>query len=395
MSGLNDDIEEDVEQELPGKDKLDITVDQFKTIDPSTMQPGDNQPAAPKVVLQVGEDEVDDQGNSIKPTVSELFGEDVVPNELPDLNAKIVLMETKQNTITDATSTLNTIKFNGAISQEDIQEINSILPDYLNDNERIEYYTKTPTLTRYTTAVNTIGFKIADQKQEQLTLTVDTFSLLKDSIVKTQTYLKETLVDTNSVRKDHTTMLLEFIEENLKDRDVSGYHAVIEKLMNNNIQVAAPNSVKKISNYLEAALNIVRRPTAFACLLNKSLFLKETMDQDFVFYSLSSPDNLSDRSVRPSLKELIEFTYSSEKLQIIGLLDDILAAAVTYVDDSIFAIKNHDASDIGKQPEPLEVLKRESQAIVAVNVLAMSMADFDKVMLDITTEFAKIIKSIP
>ena len=148
MSGLNDDIEEDIEQELPGSDKLDITPDQFKTSDSKIAELNINQPVAPSIILKVGEDSVDEDGKSITPSITDLFGSDVVPNELPNLNAKIVMIEDNKNTISDATSALNNIQVNQAISQEDIKEIDAIFPGYLGDKERIEYYTKTPTLTR-------------------------------------------------------------------------------------------------------------------------------------------------------------------------------------------------------------------------------------------------------
>lgn len=395
MSGLNDDIEGDIEQELSGSDKLQVTPKQFTEIDSTDIKTGKDQPEAPKIILKVGEDQVDEDGRSITPTVSELFGKEVVPNQLPDLNAKIVLVENTGNSVTDARSTLNGITLRNAISQEDINEINSIFPGYLNDSEKIEYYTKTPTLTRYTTAVNTIGFKIADQQKEQLSLTVETFTLLKDSIAKTQAYLKDNLIDTMQVKQKKIVFLMTIIEDSNKDKDISGYHAIINKLLSSDLEENNLKPTKGFAGLIQKAVNNVDKPTAFASLLNKMIFLKEEMDQYFVFDSLSSHDNMTERTVHATVKELIEQVYSKEKLTLLSLLDDILAAGVNYVNESILAIKDNDATDISKEPDPLNVLKRESQAVVSVNILINQMIEFDGIMYEIAEEAVKIIKSIP
>jgi hypothetical protein len=368
MAGLNDDIEpdDDIESELPGSPKNPVKAGEFIVPHPEELATGHNQPVAPEINIVVDKPLVDDNGEPVKPTARDLFGKDIVPNELPDLNAEIILVDEVANKITDASGVYDSITNAHAISQESILEIDSILPGYLNENEIIEYYTKTPTLTRYETATNKIGYEIAKQKQEHDKMALDIFMKLKSSVETAIAYIDEHLIydreGINSVlRKASDAVDDLFIEGTLTDIKVSLKKAWSEDSAADLTQ----SSFRELSEPAQAIVAALEKSTAL-----HSFFLADNfLDQEKVFACLRDPSIHAEKTITITPRDVTNILAGQNLAEIIKHLKGILVSAMTYIDEASFAVTNKEASDVGKVQDPLQTLKREAQALTDVTVL--------------------------
>ena len=153
MAGLNDDVDEGLD------DIEDVNFD--VTIAPNT---NPNQPEPESVVLV--SQTTDSENDDIKePTIQELFGETVIPGELPNFNAEFVIIANKQNILNDYISTSVEINKKQTISQEDARILDSLAPGFLNDETKpIGYFTKTNTKTFYDETVKEMNNHVINEK---------------------------------------------------------------------------------------------------------------------------------------------------------------------------------------------------------------------------------------
>jgi len=367
MAGLNDDIDadDDIENELPGSPKNPVRAGEFFVPHPEELATGSNQPVAPKINIVVDQPPVDDNGDPVKPTARDLFGQDIVPNELPDLNAEIIFVDEIANKITDASGVYQDITSARAISQESILEIDSILPGYLNENEIIEYYTKTPTLTRYETATNQIGYQIAKQQIEHDKLAVDIFDRLQASVENTIVYIQEHLL--NDREKVCSTLRDSIIgvNEQFIEGSLTQTKEALKAAWNNPVTELSQSSFKELSIPAQAIVDLLEKSTA----LNKLLISNDVLDQEEVFAHLKDPDIHAEKTITLSVCDLAEKLTQSSLTKTIEHLQGILISSVAYIKEASFAVTDKEANDIGKDPEPLQTLKRESKALIDVSVI--------------------------
>lgn len=185
MAGLNDEYEAEL--------ALDDSVPKVSDVvqpDPSSVQPGPNQPEAPKTTFLLDmASKQPDQPEEI-PTIEELFG-DVVPGELPDLKAEFVLINQNDNAITDASQIRNEVVGRCSVCQEDISALDAVMPGVVKPSAPLAYYTKAPTLTRYDTVVKEVDNMISAKWVEQAALLNETLAKLKSNIEKAAVYTED------------------------------------------------------------------------------------------------------------------------------------------------------------------------------------------------------------
>ena len=144
MAGLNDDVEEGL---ISLEEETDLTI----VDDVLTNQTNPSQPD-PDNIIFLNKDTADSVDESTV-NITELFGDSLVPGELPNLNAEFELIEQKRNTVNDYEETSKIITGRNSISQEDAKLLNSIVPGFINDNRPLEYFTKNTTRTYFNESI--------------------------------------------------------------------------------------------------------------------------------------------------------------------------------------------------------------------------------------------------
>lgn len=145
MSGLNDDVD----------DGLDFTPD-VPEINP-------DQPVTDTKVFVQPLDDVSEEDN---PSAQDLFGKDIVKNEVPNLNAEFVLVKEAFNKLTDIAFIGNTIRSANGISKEDAEVVDSVIPGFINDKKPIGFFTEEKSRTQLNETLNTINVTIDTQVAE-------------------------------------------------------------------------------------------------------------------------------------------------------------------------------------------------------------------------------------
>lgn len=141
MAGLNDDVEE-------GLLSLEEIAELEKDISDIHEEPNVNpiQPQPDKIVLVAND--LDEQPEEIKePSAQELFGDSIIPGEVPNLNAEFEIVEQRRNALDDFKSVALDIESKQTVCQEDIKLLDSISPGFINEERPIGYFTKLPTKT--------------------------------------------------------------------------------------------------------------------------------------------------------------------------------------------------------------------------------------------------------
>lgn len=165
MAGLNDEADN-----LPvyGDD-----LDQATPLPSFVDQPGTNPEVKPSeqtvLVTRVGS-VLDRLTPKEPPTAEQIFGDNIVLNELPNLNAKFVILKDEANRVSDINSFKNSITSKCAMCQEDARALDTITDgQFISPEKPIGYFTKDNSQTQY----------------------METLKALNDLIVKKNTFLTE------------------------------------------------------------------------------------------------------------------------------------------------------------------------------------------------------------
>ena len=157
MAGLNDDVEEGLVS-LEYETDLTIVEDVFTPeINPSQPEPDE--------ILFLRKDTADSVSERVV-SVTEIFGNGLVPGELPNLNAEFELIEQRRTTINDYEETSNIITGNKSISQEDAKLLDAIVPGFINDDRPLGYFTKDSTKTFFNESVGIMNKTIDLEKDK-------------------------------------------------------------------------------------------------------------------------------------------------------------------------------------------------------------------------------------
>lgn len=157
MAGLNDDVEEGL---ISLEDETDLTIVE----DVLTPETNPSQPEPDKILFEIKDSA--DADTDKTPSVNEIFGNGLVPGELPNLDVEFELIEQRRNTINDYEETSNIITGNKSISQEDARLLDSIVPGFINDDRPLGYFTKDSTKTFFNESVGVMNNIIDTEKDK-------------------------------------------------------------------------------------------------------------------------------------------------------------------------------------------------------------------------------------
>lgn len=157
MAGLNDDVDE-------GLPSLEELAELEKTISNIHEEPNvnSNQPQPEKIIL-IANDLNQEPKSVIEPSVNELFGDEIIPGEVPNLNAEFEIIEQRRNALDDFKSVALNIEEKKSVCQEDIKLLDSISPGFINDERPIGYFTKLPTKTYFEETIRDMNLHISKE----------------------------------------------------------------------------------------------------------------------------------------------------------------------------------------------------------------------------------------
>lgn len=160
MAGLNDDVDEGLE---------DLEED-FKpeeiNLDPITPNINSNQPEPDPVIL-VTQNYSNKEGENKEPSIQDLFGDAVIPGEIPNLNAEFVIIQQRSDSLDDFKTTSFAIGDRKSICQEDAKLLDALAPGFLNDETKpIGYFTKDNTKTFFDETVKDMNSYVYNENKE-------------------------------------------------------------------------------------------------------------------------------------------------------------------------------------------------------------------------------------
>lgn len=132
--GLNDDVDEGLE------------ITDAPDFDPDL-------PIPKPVVIQPDISAVDE--NPVV-TDQDLFGTDIVKNEVPNLNAKFLLTVEQSNRTLDLIEVKKVIQSSNGICKEDAELIESNAPGFINDKKPLGFFTETKSRTQFNESMNSL-----------------------------------------------------------------------------------------------------------------------------------------------------------------------------------------------------------------------------------------------
>lgn len=195
MSGLNEEdngevVREPPTEELPTTEEKEIDynkVPEFAEV-PET---NPDQPEPPKLEI------VANSGFDKKVTVTEedLFGIGLVSRELPNINAKFTTINNKIDNTKDAISLLEPIANSKQclVCQEDARNLDKLVPGIINDNRKLNYFSKDKSATLADEFVVDAKLHISKQIEE---ITTNTFDLIKHASNLFEAVQEKTKTDT-------------------------------------------------------------------------------------------------------------------------------------------------------------------------------------------------------
>ncbi len=166
MSGLNDDVE----------DGLDFS--------PEVAEINKDQPVTDTKIFTPAAPGVQET----TPTPQDLFGSQVISNEVPNLNAEFVLVKESINKLKDLQYIASCIAQSNGISKEDAIVVDSMMPGFINDKKPIGFFTEDKSRTQFNETLNSINKTIDTQVAE---LSIKSLELTDKAISSLTACIKE------------------------------------------------------------------------------------------------------------------------------------------------------------------------------------------------------------
>ena len=204
--GLNDDVDEGLPPEDEPNPFTETDEESTVKVDPpkisdlpdnnaeddqdeSFVTPPDtnvNQAPAPATVLVAGK--VPDA----KPvTAEDLFGDNIVKNELPNLNAEFVILDKDIDHTYEMSEVKNRLEQDSSIAQEDAVEINELVPGFINDRNPLIYYSRGKSKSRLKFSLESLDVAIDLQYDKLKKSIVNMSNVLNASIAAYSKALQE------------------------------------------------------------------------------------------------------------------------------------------------------------------------------------------------------------
>lgn len=157
MSGLNDDLDEEL------KLAAEVQIDPKTLLDPKH-KPMQQMPVNFVIDTTKGKDTDNDF------TAKDFFGPDIEPGVLPNSEVTVYMINQIDSKLSNTEEIMSNVSNNNSISQEDIKTLIEVQPEYLTPSDNINYYTKSPSKTKFTQAVVRVNSLLAAQQANRVEL---------------------------------------------------------------------------------------------------------------------------------------------------------------------------------------------------------------------------------
>lgn len=207
-----------IEDELPVKTSQTETTPGIRNLN-SLVDEGfdviEDESADKAVVLKAPED-----GRALNNDVpnERLFEAPIVEQELPKFTAEFEIQADKVNTLTDVLKIQNDITERGTISTEDIAQIDSIIPGFVNEENPIEQYTQLPSKTNLQEGLNDIDTALEKQYDDlRLSIKELTENYLKRNSGIAEQINKKFVASISALNKAHAELLFYSEKEGIEN----------------------------------------------------------------------------------------------------------------------------------------------------------------------------------
>ena len=390
MSGLNEDDNGEVVREPPVESVAvapnDNDIDYNKIPDFAEV-PANNpdQPEAPKleIVASSGFDK------KVSVTEEDLFGIGLVSRELPNINAKFTTVNNKINDTKDAISLLEPIANSKQclVCQEDARNLDKLLPGIINDDKKINYYTKDKTATLAEEFVIDAKLHISKQIEE---ITTNTFELIQNASSLFNAVQEKAKTDTTKTVIKQTSYLATLFEK-LGPEGISSLYYIndfisfrrfinkdiieLDDLFKESTDTVLSGLINKIyrfvldNNSLNYYVTTTSKDNDTFRLANKIVSINiESKDLEDIF--------ITRKEVSPQNEDYKSFTFedvshsvTSNKYSIfINSLTGVLFKGVNRLD-----IFKESITQISSNPDSID--KDKLEAIIGINTMAHNLID--------------------
>lgn len=133
-------------EEQPIQGDTSVTPDPDIWQDNLVVPPGDNEPSTDlSIITPVG----GDMERHENVTDEELFGSNIVPGELPDIQAKVAMVEEDKVKIANLKDLEATITTRGAVSRDDAISVESLAGDFVSQFHSLNCFSRAPSRVNY------------------------------------------------------------------------------------------------------------------------------------------------------------------------------------------------------------------------------------------------------
>lgn len=315
-----------------------------------------------------------------------------------DLKSSISLIENGVNVVTDVIDFKKTLTKAGTVCQEDIKTFDSLMPGFINETELLGYYTKSPSKTRFKHALESIEKSVNELRNQQLQDAINLAADLNVSIDQSIVYFKDSVgnLEENYIpRKDEA---LEELNNNSKERDISGYRTIVERVLNNGLDYNGAHRLKKVPELLESSFKLVNDNPHLCQLLSKIAGNKQSIGKDTIqtilfgtFEFGISPDSLM-------FNQLLDAVGSRQELSLLENLVSLLEDKKKDLNKVLSSLKSEldsDFNDDTNLPENTKSIKNIDELVTKTHKLVFCLNLSDSNILRIADELVRVISSLP
>lgn len=307
MPGLNDEIDNSDNPELNGANAGEVQPRDFSTPNASVAASNPAQPAAQPTsfLARYGEDNTPTEEDD-EPTIEDIFGPDIVPNEIPNLDMKVVLMTEKQNTINDGESVAKNIVTQNSIAQEDMIAANAVLPGILNDEHQVGFYTEQPSRVGYGDALSRIKTKLDEARDMQIAVSQEALDGMLNACKTTLQYIDDSFSSKYEMRARYAQSVKENLQTVLTEPSSNSLYNTLLSFFTCNISdLTGPVINPKINQAIEELLTNIRSSRSYSVYLYSEAYKNHFVSVD-ALNTVFTSQLVIDYSLPVSINDLID-----------------------------------------------------------------------------------------
>lgn len=272
------------------------------------------------------------------PSIKDLFGDNVVPNELPKLQADIVLISQKENNISDVKEATEHLFSTNVICQEDVSFIDVFLPGFVSENNPLAYYTKSPSKTQYQQAVTKLESDIKTKETELIEFINSVYANLLSVVKAVSLYNDKNFILTVNSEKGEIANRIESNKKILEVVSTDERLIALKKMLTCSITTLMTSEDSKLQETIEKLdINLTVTNIVMFLTVNKYIITLRNL-KDF----LSSTCTISLEQDKVCLMDTLDFLSSAKQ-------DGLFTVIKMLLDEITQAIGTHESVESKKQ----------------------------------------------